>query len=97
VVHVEGRMTAVEPLAYLARMRNTRRGISSRTKLIRQMRRGERSVSDLGRMSGLSESTVRYHLKNMSKERLVARSAKKRGGMWRLTGAGQRTIEEATQ
>jgi len=90
-------MREVDPIAYLVRRRNTRRGVASRTKIIRVMRMGAKSVAELSRSSDLSESVIRYHLENLRVEGVVERMGKKRGGKWRLTGVGQRTIEEATE
>jgi DNA-binding transcriptional ArsR family regulator len=91
-------MPAVEtinPRAYLTRIRNVRRGVVSRSRIIDSIASGSLTTQEICKKSGLSPPTVRYHLKNMYVEGLVVRRRIKGGIRWSLTGSGQKTIEES--
>ncbi|MDJ0270096.1 MAG: helix-turn-helix domain-containing protein [Aigarchaeota archaeon] len=90
-------MVEIEPRAFLRRMRNTRRGVSSRTRILKAVREGEKSIDEISSRSGLSVAAVRYHLENLRREGVVERIKSGKRARWRLTGIGQRTIEEASQ
>lgn len=88
-------MTRLNPKAYLSQMRNVRRGVIARSKIIDSLGVGA-TIPHICSRSGLSPSNVRYHLTNMLAEGLVSRKRLKRRDWWTLTGAGQKTIDEMT-
>lgn len=88
-------MPAISPRAYLARIRNVRRGLLTRTKIIELLSRGPSTTRRLAGGVGLTQSAVRKHLRNMAAEGIVEARKIKGRFLWRLTGAGQSTLEEA--
>lgn len=86
-------MTKLNPRAYLSRMRNVRRGVIARSKIIDSMGAGA-TIPHICHRSGLSPSNVRYHLTNMLAEGLVSRRRVRGRAWWTMTGAGQKTIDE---
>jgi len=78
-----------EALAILRRIKNTRKGIEIRSKIIRTLRHRLATISELSKLVNRSYSTIRYHVKNMEKEGIVMRFNNK----WRLTGKGQQSME----
>ena len=78
----------VEARAYLKSMRNVKRGLELRSSIIRLLKSGEHSVSELARRAGLSYSSVLRQLRNLEREGVVERLGKP-PYRWRLTGRGQ--------
>ncbi|MEM3096510.1 MAG: winged helix-turn-helix domain-containing protein [Nitrososphaerota archaeon] len=88
-------MVKVNPRAYLSRLRNVRRGVVTRSRIIESMGAGA-TVPQICFRSGLSPSNVRYHLTNMMAEGLVLKRRSRGRTWWMMTGAGQKTIDEVT-
>jgi len=84
----------IRPRAYLRRIRNVRRGVSTRSKIIDHLIRKPSTTSELADRIGLSKSSIRRHLKNMSAERIVERFKFRGKIFWKLTGSGQMALEE---
>lgn len=82
-----------DPKSILRSIRNVKRGVKARSRIIRALKNGKVHVSAISLSSGLSRSTVRMHLKRMLNEGIVARSGKK-PYRWELTGKGQTGIYE---
>ncbi|MEM4699434.1 MAG: methyltransferase domain-containing protein [Candidatus Nezhaarchaeales archaeon] len=83
----------LEPRAYLRRIRNVRRGLELRSRIIRALGAGGMTVGELARAVGRSYSSALRQLKNMEREGLVERLGG-RPTKWRLTGRGQACIED---
>ncbi len=81
----------IEPEAYLRSLRNVRRGLRARSRLISAVRNGKSTKGqEISREAGLSYGAAMRHLRNMKAERIVE---KNKSG-WRLTGLGQRAVSE---
>lgn len=92
---LKARVVETDPRSILRGIRNVKRGIEARSKIIRALKSGEVQVKSIASSSGLSYSAVRMHLERMLKEGIVTRSTKK-PYKWELTGRGQRGIYEYT-
>lgn len=87
-------MPEVDPRAYLVKIRNVRKGVLTRSRILEHISGKALSVGRIAEEVGRSRSAVRRHLKNMEAEGIV-RAHRLRGKMlWTTTGAGQRTLEE---
>ena len=82
-----------EPRAYLRAIQNVKRGIISRTKLIRVLGVDWKSATKISKQTGLSYKVVTYHLRLMENEKVVAHRSKL-PKLWGLTGLGQQRIVE---
>ncbi|MEM4303337.1 MAG: winged helix-turn-helix domain-containing protein [Candidatus Caldarchaeum sp.] len=84
----------INPKAYLRSMKNVRKGLEARTLIIDALLKKELSVDELSKMSGMSKSKARYHLRNMLADGVVRKRRVGRRVVWRLTGVGQASLEE---
>jgi len=65
---------SIDRRAYLCTIRNIRRGLVTRTKILRALDDHEGSpTAELARHVGMSYGTVLYHLRNMMAEEIVVR------------------------
>lgn len=87
-------MPEISPRAYLRRIKNVRQGLLTRSRIISLLSQSASTTRRLASNIGLSQSAIRRHLRNMAAEGIVEK--RKIGGrvLWRLTGIGQRTLEE---
>jgi DNA-binding IclR family transcriptional regulator len=75
-------------MAYLLRIRNVRRGLIMRSKILELIDSDKWTIpSALAEKVGITSSTVLYHLKNMEREDIVERDS--RGGGWRVSPTQQ--------
>ena len=66
---------SIDTRAYLFNIRNVRRGLLTRTRIIQALEQvSQASVSTISQEVGVSYSTTLYHLKNMLKEKIVDRN-----------------------
>ena len=85
----------ISPKALLSKIRNTKRGVSARSAIIRQLTTSnEQTIKQMVRELSRSRAAISRQLKNLEKENLVTRRKLKRENFWRLTGRGQKAIEE---
>ena len=88
------RSPPVYPRAYLRRIKNVKRGVSTRSRIIDALKQKPLTVSELAELMELSPSTIRRHLRNMSREGIVLKFKADRKRLWKLTGIGQAALEE---
>lgn len=86
----------IDARAYLSGMRNTERGLATRTKIIQVLAtKGSASVSEISRVLPRCTRTIRRHL-NIMEDRMVAvKVRRKRPFIWNLSGVGQQSLEES--
>ena len=82
-----------DPKAFLLRKRNVGRGLTARTKIISSLEEDSPTASILSERTGSSYSSVLYHLHLMEDEHIVIREGR-RPYTWKLTGTGQKTLNE---
>ena len=86
-------MTNIDSRAYLFHIRNVRPGIISRTLILEELDKEEWiSIPSIGLKLNITANTVRYHLHNMLKERIVERQED--GPGWRLSSIDQTIIPD---
>ena len=88
------RSPPIYPRAYLRRIKNVKRGVSTRSRIIDALKQKPLTVSELAELMELSPSTIRRHLRNMSREGIVLKFKSERKRLWKLTGIGQTALEE---
>lgn len=71
--------------------RNVKRGLIARSKLVRALNSGQRTIRELCMKINLNYSKALYHITLLEKYRIVARG-KKKPYKWRLTGYGQQFL-----
>ena len=81
------------PKAFLIRKRNVSRGLTARTGILSSLEEDSSTASKLSEATGSSYSSVLYHLHSMEDEHIVAKEGR-RPYMWKLTGMGQKTLNE---
>lgn len=77
------------PRAYLSGMKNVKRGLASRTKIIESLEKGKTLVSDISDSSNLGRACVSYHLNLLLGRKTVRVARSGREGHWSLTKYGQ--------
>ncbi len=83
------------PRAYLHRIRNVRKGLRTRTRMIMVLEESPSTVKELSDRLGLTSSAIRRQLRNLEAEGIVRHVKTGRKTVWKLTGVGQRTLEES--
>ncbi len=87
-------MAEVNPRAYLARIKNVRKGVNTRSSILEVIKSRPLTVKSISKEIGRSSSSIRRHLKNMEAEGIV-KSQRYRGRIiWMTTGIGQTSIED---
>jgi len=81
------------PKAFLKRKKNVKRGLAARTGIVLSLEGHSMTAKMLVEKIGTSYSSVLYHLHLMEDEGIAARQDG-RPYVWRLTGAGQKTLTE---
>lgn len=76
-------------------MKNIRRGLLTRSKIIDVLSEKASTISQIAEEVGLSESSVRRHLRNMLADGIVEKFRFKGKTLWKLSGSGQLDLEEA--
>ena len=88
------RSPPIYPRAYLRRIKNVKRGVSTRSRIIDALKQKPLTINELAELMEMSPSTIRRHLRNMSREGIVLKFKSERKRLWKLTGRGQTALEE---
>jgi predicted transcriptional regulator len=73
-------------------MRNVKRGLASRSKIIETMEKGKTRINEISEKTGLTEGCVSHHLRLLLRQRVVFSAAVGRGSRWTLTKYGQEKL-----
>lgn len=88
--------TAIDARAYLSGMRNTGRGLETRSGIIKVLTtKGPARVSEISRGLPRCDRTVRRHLTKMEDRGIAVKVRGKRPFTWNLSGVGQQSLEES--
>lgn len=87
-------MVEVNPTAYLARIRNVKKGVNTRSRILELISSKPLTIRKIAERVGRSRSSIRRHLKNMEAEGIVRSQRYKGRTIWMTTGIGQKAIEE---
>jgi predicted ArsR family transcriptional regulator len=83
----------INRMAYLLRLRNVRRGLIMRSRILELLENEQwTATSAIAQNVSITSSTVLYHLKNMEREEIVERDVESRG--WRVTPTKQVELTE---
>ena len=80
------------PKAYLVNIRNVRRGLDSRSKILGVLETKGSTARLLSKKTKLNYAVVLHHLNLLTLEKIVMRSKGKKPYVWMLTGAGQQRL-----
>jgi predicted transcriptional regulator len=83
---------SLHPKSYLTSKRNIKKGLVSRSKILRALEKGKKLATEIASETALSYKCVTYHLALMKKDQLVDRSTKKKPFTWGLTPYGQQEL-----
>lgn len=81
--------------AFLKEIRNVRKGLVTRSKIVAALSEKACTISQVAKELGLSEASIRRHLRNMLADGVVEKFKYKGKTLWRLSGSGQLDLEEA--
>jgi DNA-binding transcriptional ArsR family regulator len=79
------------PNAYLSNIRNIRRGLQARTRILAVLEKRSGDVKSVAKESEMSYGVVMHHLKLLRAEGIVERKGSK-PHIWVLTGLGQKRL-----
>jgi DNA-binding IclR family transcriptional regulator len=83
----------IDRRAYLHWIRNVRRGLSTRTAILKELETNKNlSASRIATEVHVTSGTVSYHLRNMERENIVFRDPEGKG--WRLGDFNQTTLTD---
>ena len=80
------------PKAYLTTKRNVSKGLRARTKILEAIEKQSSWVNTVAVETGLSYSSIRYHLRTLRKEGIVESTERRRPRTWKLTNLGQQRL-----
>lgn len=83
------------PNAYLENIRNTRLGLSARTRILDSLDKFSGDAKTVGKGAGMHYGVVMHHLKLLEAENIVQRKSGK-PYVWALTGKGQKRLAVST-
>ncbi|MEN2974016.1 MAG: winged helix-turn-helix domain-containing protein [Candidatus Caldarchaeales archaeon] len=86
-------MSKVNPRAYLSRIKNVKRGIDTRSRILEIISSKPSTLKNIAEEVKRSNSSVRRHLKNMEAEGIVKSYKYKRRVIWTQTGMGQTELD----
>lgn len=86
-------MPKVNPRAYLSSIKNVRRGVDTRSKILDAISSRPSTSKKIAEEIGKSYSSVRRHLKIMEAEGIVRSFRYKGKLMWVQTGVGQTELD----
>lgn len=80
------------PNAYLRRKRNVKRGLISRSKILKALKGDGGNAQTVAQESQLNYHVVLYHLRLLEAEGIVTRKSR-RPFHWKVTGLGQQRLK----
>jgi len=85
------------PNAYIPSMKNMKSGLKARTLILNSLTKSPLQLKDLRLKTGLTSSSINYHLKILEKHRLIRKKhVSKRKVVVEQTGLGQKLIKNFT-
>ncbi|MEM2083799.1 MAG: winged helix-turn-helix domain-containing protein [Nitrososphaerota archaeon] len=85
----------IDPRAYLQKIRNNKKGIKTRSKIIKILKRNNKlTIKEISKTISRSRTVIRRHLKNLEREGIIIKNKTGKTNIYSLSGIGQRQIEE---
>jgi hypothetical protein len=82
---------AYHPNAYLSNIKNNRRGLHARTRVLNVLERASVDGKTVAKETGMHYGVVMHHLRLLRAETIVERKQNK-PHIWALTGMGQKRL-----
>jgi predicted transcriptional regulator len=79
------------PNAYLSNIKNVKRGLRARTKILNALEKTSGDAKAIGKEAALPYGVAMHHLKLLGKEGIVHRKDSK-PCVWAITGIGQKRL-----
>ena len=79
------------PNAYLANLRNIRRGLRARTRILNALEKDSSNASKVAKEASIHSGVAMHHLKLLQSEGIVRRGVGK-NAVWTITGTGQKRL-----
>lgn len=80
------------PNAYLRNIKNVKRGLETRTRILRTLARSEKTIGEIAIEAQFKYPRILRHMRHLEVERLVERLGDKKPFKWRVTGLGQQRL-----
>ena len=87
--------TAFNPNAYLREIKNVRRGLVARSRILEALEGISATAGALAKETALSYRVILHHLWLLEAENIVLCKTSKRTYYWALTGGGQQQLRTA--
>jgi hypothetical protein len=84
--------TVFHPKAYLISIRNVKRGLASRSKILSVLETKGSTARLLSKSTKLNYAVVLHHLNLLTLEKIVMKRNERKPYVWMLTGAGQQRL-----
>jgi len=85
----------IDPRAYLQKIRNNKKGIKTRSKIIKILKMNKKfTIKEISKTISRSKTAVRRHLRNLEEEGIIIKNRAGKTYIYSLTGIGQKQLEE---
>lgn len=85
----------IDPRAYLQKIRNNKKGIRTRSKIIKILKRNRKlTIKEISEMVLRSKTVIRRHLRNLEREGIITKNRIGKINIYSLTGIGQKQLTE---
>ncbi|MEM1575544.1 MAG: winged helix-turn-helix domain-containing protein [Nitrososphaerota archaeon] len=85
----------IDPRAYLQKIRNNKKGIRTRSKIIKILKRNRKlTIKEISEMVLRSKTVIRRHLRNLEREGIITKNRIGKTNIYSLTGIGQKQLTE---
>jgi DNA-binding transcriptional ArsR family regulator len=82
---------AYHPNAYLSNIKNIKRGLRARTKILSVLDKGSADTKTIAKETGMRYSVIMHHLRLLEAEGIAERKGSK-PHIWAVTGLGQKRL-----
>jgi predicted transcriptional regulator len=83
---------AFNPNAYLSEIRNVRKGLVARSRILEALEEINATAGALAKETALSYKAILHHLRLLETENIISRKTSKKPYYWELTGGGQQRL-----
>jgi predicted transcriptional regulator len=85
----------IDPRAYLQKIRNNKKGIKTRSKIIKILKKNKRlTIKEISKTILKSKTVIRMHLRNLEREGIIIKNKTGKAYIYSLSGIGQKQLEE---
>lgn len=85
----------IDPRAYLKKIRNNKKGIRTRSKIIKILKMNKKlTIKEISKTISRSKAVIRRHLRNLEREGIITKNKAGKANIYSLTGIGQKQLTE---